>query len=170
LLGPATFGCPSGQNRAYGTSGSPGFGQIQLTLNGALPSVVALAGFGTTTTSWNGLTLPFDLTAMGLPGCTLYSAMTLQVGTTTSGSGSAQYSFPIPPNPLFAGAVLYGQWLVSDTRVNPALPVAVSDAIKFTVGDATQAAMTTVSVADGLQGGSTGFVNVGRGYPVRIGW
>ena len=170
LISPTSVGCPSGQNRAYGVSASPGVGEIQLILNGAPTLTPAVACFGGSATSWNSLPLPYSLAGIGLAGCNIYADLSVQVGATTSSSGSAQYKFAIPANPLFSGAKLYGQWIVSDTRVNPAIPIAMSDGVQYTVGSAAKPAMTTVSAGNGLQGGGSGYVNVGHGYPVRFGW
>lgn len=169
-ISPTSVGCPATFNRAYGVSASPGLGDLELLLQGAPANTPAIASFGTSSTSWNSVPLPFDLGALGLSGCRIYTDLTVQVGTTTTSSGSGEFRFAIPANPLFAGATLYGQWVVVDPRVNPSLNLATSDGIRFKIGNVAQAAMTTVSAQGQLASGTTGYVLVGRGYPVRFGW
>lgn len=163
-------GCPAGQNRAYGVSASPGIGDLVLTLQGAPASTTAIAAFGISATSWGSTPLPFDLTPLGLPGCKVYTDFSAQVGTLTSSSGSSEFRLAVPANPFFAGAVLYGQWVVVDPRVSPTIKLATSDGVRFKVGTSGQVAMSTVSAQGQLASGANGYVLVGRGYPIRFGW
>ena len=169
-ISATSTGCPLGQNRASGVSASPGVGDLELLLQGAPANKPAIASFGTSSTFWNSVPLPLDLTSLGLPTCKVYTDLAVQVGTLTSSSGSAEFRFGIPANPLFAGAVLYGQWVVADSRVNSAINLATSDGLRFKIGNVAQAAMTTVSAQGQFASGTTGYVLVGRGYPVRFGW
>jgi hypothetical protein len=66
-----------------------------------------------------GLPLPLDLSPFGAPGCQLLASLDLQLFLVTDASGNADMSFPIPPNPAFAGWPLRFQTLVLDGVSNP---------------------------------------------------
>ncbi len=65
------------------------------------------------------ITLPFDLTPLGLTGCKLYLAPTIFLTGGSSG-GKATVTLPIPNTPVLLGAPFYNQGLVLDKAANPA--------------------------------------------------
>ncbi len=104
-------------------------------LHGAPPGHVALAAFGLSSTAWNGVPLPIDLSVLGAPGCALLIDQVLTVVGVTSGSGSGggavTFAWPVPPMPRLAGASLFFQALVVDA-VNP-LGITATNALRAVV-------------------------------------
>ena len=75
-----------------------------------------------------------------------------------------------PASASVAGATLYGQWVVQDSRVNPAVNLATSDGLRYTIGTQLPAAMSTVNGSGQFANGATGYVQLNRGYVVQFGW
>ena len=88
-----------------------------------LSAVVSV--LGTSDQSFNGIPLPFDLGAIGAPGCQLRTnlvAMQVVVATTgaaTPGGGTASAPWPIPNDPSLRSGTLYFTNLVLDAAANP---------------------------------------------------
>ncbi|MDP7061441.1 MAG: hypothetical protein QF489_00720 [Planctomycetota bacterium] len=81
---------------------------------------VLLAGFSNTV--WNMppvLNLPFDMTAAGAPGNTLYVAGEYQFNTVADASGNASTLLTIPGIPSLVGQDLFFQWYCLDSLANP---------------------------------------------------
>lgn len=173
LISPTSLGCPAGQNRAEGAAPNPGAGDMEVFLFGAEPNVAAFAYIGVSETSWNGLPLPASLSALGLAGCAIHCDWLVAAPMLTSSAGTAEFRLPVPLNATYAGQNFYAQWVLSDTRVNPAFPFASSDGLKLTIGTQMGGSMfpaSTVSAVGGLANGRTGFVQPGRAPVVRFTW
>ena len=118
---PFGAGCPAGSNRVTGYAPNPGGGDLHLFLHGAPPGKTALACLGTTARNWGGISLPFSLSGMGLPGCFLYTELATFFPLKVSSSGLGAYALPVPGSPELLGGRLLGQFLVLlDGRMNPA--------------------------------------------------
>jgi len=87
-------------------------------------------GFSNTTSVLG--TLPFDLTTLGMPGCTLFVSGDL-VGTLLNWNGMALWEATLPNAPEFVGLPFYLQAGVID-RIN-ALGMVVTNAAEVRVGD-----------------------------------
>lgn len=173
LITPASLGCPAGQNRAQGFAPNPGGGTLDFYLFGAPPGAAAIAYFGASKTSWSGIPLPLDLTANSLPGCFVYTDLTLPFPATTSTAGTGEIRQAVPGDPAFRGATLYGQWLVRDPRVNPSFPYATSDGLAFTLGTElgqSPIAVSTVSGTDMNAQQRVGLLQPGRGAIFQLRW
>ena len=84
------------------------------------PSTVTALLFGTLETgSWQGLTLPFGLQALGAPGCSLSIDPLVLTSKSADAAGSASYPFAIPSYPWLQGQVLRFQGLALDAAANP---------------------------------------------------
>lgn len=88
----------------------------------AIPNnpVILLAGFSNTV--WNMppvLNLPFDMTAAGMPGNTLYASGEYQFTTAADAAGSASYTIGVPNIGSLVGRDLYLQWYCLDALANP---------------------------------------------------
>jgi hypothetical protein len=88
----------------------------------AIPNnpIVLLAGFSNTV--WNMppvLNLPFDMTAAGMPGNTLYAAGEYQFTTAADAAGSGSYLIAVPNIASLVGQDLYFQWYCFDALANP---------------------------------------------------
>jgi hypothetical protein len=174
---PNANGCPPGQNRAQGIAPNPGGGNLEFYLYGAQGNQVAFAALGTNTTQWGSLTLPYSLAPFGLQGCAVYTDLVLPFSRSTDVAGNAELRAAVPADPGLLGARLFGQWVVGDTRVNPAFPIATSDGLQFTLGTTLGQPQVLMSVVSGVGqlaqlpgGGRAGLVQPGRGLIFRLSW
>jgi hypothetical protein len=82
---------------------------------------------GTSSTSWNGLPLPLDLTFLGMPGCLLRVAPDHVHCATTQGipgRGHATFEAVVPNESAVRGTTLFAQWLVlTDPDTEPSFAV-----------------------------------------------
>ena len=162
-VGGSSPGCPSGLNRAAGVAPDPG-GDLEMLLFGPV-QVPAWAMLGVTP-------LRLSLAPNGLPGCFLYTQPLVFIPSSTDSIGLARLTAPVPRTAAAAGQVLYGQWLVTDPSVNPAVGLTSSDGLQFTIGNdlsAQQVAMSVVlNTANPIAG--FGFPVSGRGLVVKLEW
>ena len=65
--------------------------------------------------------MPFNLTPLGLPGCTLYATFEVYPFTTrlTSSQGAASVLLVLPNDRNLVGGRFYNQWLIVDAPANP---------------------------------------------------
>ena len=96
-------------------------GSMTLTVTNAIPNnaAVLLAGFSNTV--WNMppvLNLPFDMTAAGAPGNTLYVAGEYQFSAPIDAAGNGSFSITIPSIASLVGQDLYFQWYCLDPVAN----------------------------------------------------
>lgn len=89
---------------------------FRLTLANAKESSTAFLLVGTSKTDWSGIPLPFDLTPIGMAGCTAYCNDTGigGPGTFTDATGAAFIPILLPYDNSIVGATLYSQWVVLD--------------------------------------------------------
>jgi len=128
--------CPGGPMQApvLGNSGLPQIGtKMSVTLDKARAATGTVLTLGLSNTTWLGLALPFDLTFLGGPGCSLLNSIMLVMPATTSGTGQASMPLAIPNDPMLMGGTFYNQWIVVDPSAN-ALGLAFSDGGKGTMG------------------------------------
>lgn len=107
-------------------------------LDRAAASAPAILLWGTSRSKWGNFTLPLDMSAAGMTGCTLYVAPDFFTHTVTStgkpGTGQARIQFVIPPiNPL-RGLQLYMQWAILDRSTPRPLQWTLSDALIVSIG------------------------------------
>lgn len=112
---------------ALGHSGVPRIGTTFLVrCSRARANAPAIYFFGTSSTSWGSVPLPFRLTPFGAPGCAILASGDLTTVMMTSDVGTAAVSFSVPNIGLFIGYTFYNQFLVLDPTANP-LGLATSD-------------------------------------------
>jgi len=172
-IGDGTLGCPAGENRCEGFAPNPGAGNLEFYLYGGKPSAPAVAYLGGSSTSWMSVPLPLPLGFLQLPTCSIYTDLLVPLPTFTNVGGLASMRVPVPADPALARATLYGQWLLQDDRVNPAVNLATSDGLAFTLGPTVggyQIPMSMVSAANNLARGRSGFVRPGEGLVFRLSW
>ncbi len=87
---------------------------------GSLPAgtLGAFVGAGFSAASWNGVALPYDLTAHGLPGCTLLAAPDVTAFVLALPDG-AHFAFVVPAVPALLGVHVYAQAMATDAAVAP---------------------------------------------------
>ena len=120
-------GCPGSGGtvpliQTGGGSPTVGNGQFSLLLSKALGNTTALLLMGASASSWGGIPLPLDLSALGMPGCFLLVSPDIVFARTTSPAGLASVPVPIPPipSPVLIGAQIHFQWYVVDPGPLPA--------------------------------------------------
>jgi virginiamycin B lyase len=135
-LGKIELGAPMA---SYGTACAGGLGLPRITASG-LPRIgttlalgvantaapLGVLFLGASATTWNGLTLPFDLALIGAPGCFVHAAWSIGVHN----GAPATVPVTVPADILLNGASLYWQWalLGEAGRV-----VVTSDALRTTL-------------------------------------
>lgn len=87
---------------------------------------------GTSRTASGSLTLPFDLTTIGMNGCTLYVSTDDAVALTNR-AGIATWALAIPADVSLYGARIYQQGFVMDPGANP-LGAITTNAGRATIG------------------------------------
>ncbi len=95
-------------------------GSFTLELAQAKPRAVAGILAGLSNTRWNGLNLPFDLAALGAPGCNLLVGLDLMIPTVTGSSGAAALRISVPNDKALIQSVLYWQGMILDPQANRA--------------------------------------------------
>jgi len=131
-----TFGQACGPRGALPRTGSIGVPTLgksyQITVSGAQPSAPTFFALGTSDTQWPPYKLPFDLTILGAPGCSLLCSYNVAIQKMTSNSGTATQTITVPNNPWLIGQSIFNQWIV---RVPfNSLQLAFSDGGKSTFG------------------------------------
>jgi hypothetical protein len=84
---------------------------------GGLPAFLTI---GASSSSFQGIPLPFDLSGIGAPGCSVYNDWTLVVaGMTSPGpAGAVTTVIPIPNDEALAGSTHYSQYLFVSPGAN----------------------------------------------------
>lgn len=99
-----------------GASFTPEVGKpFAINLSRVEPLTSAQLVLGSSATTWNGTPLPLDLTAFGMPGCTLRTSIDAQFVRQAQGishKGWSRFETTIPNDPRLRGATFYAQWLV----------------------------------------------------------
>ena len=86
--------------------------------------------FGTSRSSWAGVPLPFDLSGIGMPGCTIEAAPDVQLQL---GVAPSNWTLPIPNNGWLLGQQVYAQMLALDPGTNP-FGAITSNGLAMTIG------------------------------------
>jgi hypothetical protein len=73
----------------------------------AAPLSVGAVGFSDVL--WNGLPLPFDLGAIGMAGCQLWTDVAITDALTTTAGGTATLAIALPNTPSLVGGAFYAQ-------------------------------------------------------------
>jgi hypothetical protein len=77
--------------------------------------------------------VPFELEFLGLPGCTLYHAPLVALGSRTGATGMASLRLRVIPNTAPIGHRFEAQWINWDPSAN-SFGVSFSDALAFVIG------------------------------------
>jgi hypothetical protein len=85
---------------------------------GGLPALLTI---GTSSTTFQGIPLPFDMAPVGAPGCSLYNnwIAVFATATTPGVTGTATVNVPIPNDPTLAGTTHFSQFLFVSAGANP---------------------------------------------------
>lgn len=123
-----TFGTP------LLTASAPELGKpVALRCANLRPGQQGLFALGVSSTNYQGLPLPLDLTPLGMPGCfARTSAESLLIGTNTN--GVLDTTIPMPTTPATLGFQFFVQAFSQDPLIN-AFGAAASNALALTVGN-----------------------------------
>jgi hypothetical protein len=120
----ATFGagCPGSAGvpaLAAAAGGLPWIGEtFHLQLTRLPPGGVAVLLLGSSRTAWGSLALPFDLSPLGMTGCTLLVSGD-GLRSVQAGTGTATVPLPICDCPDLVGGTFFSQAIVVDPAANP---------------------------------------------------
>ena len=110
---------------------------VQFTGNSFVPTggLPAVLTFGVSSSSLGGVPLPFDLTPLGAPGCSIVNDVIALLGGTTMAdpNGSVLVQVPLPLDPALVGGVFFTQYLFISPAAN-ALGVFTSNGRRNTIG------------------------------------
>ena len=124
-----------GTPNTLGHSGCPDRGNT-LTLNMSVsPTATSpiLLVAGLSDKSWVGIPLPFDLTPLGMSGCSIYTSQSLVFGPFVPAGGLAAHPLPIPASNPLLGARIFFQFLQVEFTLNPPR-LATSDYLTVVIG------------------------------------
>jgi hypothetical protein len=111
--------------------------QINSTVNiqvaQALASSAAVFSIGSSDQTWGPIPLPFDLTNLGAPGCTLLTGQEIPLVVATDVSGSGTLPLPIPNSVALVTTNFYVQAMVIDLKANK-LGLVFTNGLKAFVG------------------------------------
>ena len=165
-------GCPAGANRVSAVAPNPGGGNLSVFLHDAPPATLSLLFLGVSNQDWLGVPLPLSLAPLGLPGCSVLVDQTLAVPLFTEPSGLGSVALPVPGDPSLLSARLFAQFLnAQDPRVNPALPLALSEAAQIQLGAVLGSAapeMSTVTGTFAQANAAGGILATGTGPVVQL--
>lgn len=112
-IGPALirFGSPCPSGGTWTSTGLPQVGSttFALGLQGGVPSAATALLLGLSDLSAFGQSLPWLVS----PSCSLLTSAEIVLLTTSTGTGSASFTLPIPAAPGFSGSIIFGQWIQS---------------------------------------------------------
>ena len=115
-------GCP-GSGRTFpslGITAIPKVGQnLSITVARAPANSNAICFLGFSTTTWMGqIALPFDLTGLGAPGCSVLVDLRAGAALTTDAAGAAALPVSVPNQRSLLGMQFAAQWVVTDPAAN----------------------------------------------------
>jgi hypothetical protein len=107
-----------------------------LEVHNAPPGALVHLAAGASSSSFQGVPLPYDLAGIGAPGCAiLIDHLLVQSGVAVgagSGGGSALFDWPVPNVPALRGTLVYFQAYVVDPAANAA-GITVTQALEATL-------------------------------------
>ena len=101
--------------------------------NAAANSPVILV-IGFSERQWTGLNLPFDLSLLGAPGCSLYISVDRTLPAMSDQAGQATARLRIPDDTGLIGRTYYSQFVAIDPSAN-LLGLTTSNAMIATIGN-----------------------------------
>jgi hypothetical protein len=87
-----------------------------LGLRNAVGGSGAVCLVGTSMTAMGSLTLPFDLSPLGITGCQLHTDILISAGIATGSGGTATFPFPVPSSTVLKGLAVTSQWAFIDSQ------------------------------------------------------
>jgi hypothetical protein len=108
-------------------------GSLDGRILGAAARAPAITFAGISDSAWGGISLPFDLSLLGAPGCAVLASFDLPLAAVlTDSTGEATFTAPIPKDRSLVAATLFLQTVVLDGRSN-ALGISTSAGMAVTL-------------------------------------
>ncbi|MBK8097780.1 MAG: hypothetical protein IPK26_11775 [Planctomycetes bacterium] len=128
-------GCAGSAGTPALSATDPHIGEnVDITCTNLVANQVVWLVQGTSSTSWLGNALPFDLAAFGAPTCFLRVSADIVRDGTSNGTGVYSASLPIAANTGLLGRIFYLQLVANDPPAN-AWDHTVSNALTLTIGN-----------------------------------
>ncbi len=141
--------------------------------NNLLPNAAGFGALGNVGVKgkWGPITLPFDLTPLGAPGCSWNINVLTTVALKANSSGSASWpSITIPNTPVMAGAVFYDHAAFLDAKAN-SLGIVTTWSSKWTVGGgSTPPGSFVYKYRDTTPPSPTGYLRAGAAVGIKFGY
>lgn len=132
-LGPGCAGSSGVPRLASPTGQTPVLGTAFPLEVSQLPMTAAAIGLlGSSSTSFGGTSLPYDLAPLGAPGCLLRVSIDVETGLAASGDPRA-WNIALPGAPWLCGHRIHAQVVVLDTAANAA-GLSLSNALTLVLG------------------------------------
>ena len=126
--------CAGGMPPQLTATGVPSLNStMTVNLTDARPNATALFAFGVSDTNWGALNLPFDLSLLNAPGCSIYASAEFLFFQTTTPMGTQEFKLTIPNDPTLSGFNFYNQYVVDDPSAN-GFGAAFTNGGKATIG------------------------------------
>jgi hypothetical protein len=110
----------TGRVPALSSAGVPEIGtSFDVKLDGAVPNAKTVLVVGASSSTWNGIGLPFDFTPLGAPGCKLLASAQFLLPATADAAGKASITLAVPNLPALVDGLFYNQFYVFDAKANP---------------------------------------------------
>jgi hypothetical protein len=133
ILGAGCSGTHGTPTLLPATGQRPWLGEpFTLELANVPPLAASLLLLGHSKKTWSGVPLPFDLAALGAPGCSVWSSGQVHM-VLLNGAGVARWTVTLCACPELLGQPFFTQGLVPDAAANP-LGLVVSNAIEARFG------------------------------------
>ena len=128
-------------------------------INNTIPAHLA---FGSNTSLWGGLPLPFSLASLGAPGCNVYIDWIATMSNVTNATGQVTFTTQVPNVPSLADQTLLTQVIFLDANAN-GLGAITTNGFNCKIG--TDPGMTRI-YAINSPGGLSGTLDIGFGMSV----
>ncbi len=111
----------SGSTPRHEFVGRPSIGNAAWSMRmvGGVAQAPTFLMLGSNRAVFAGVPLPFDLGAIGMPGCQLYTDRIFTLSTVLDASGAVSVPLPVPNDNTLTGGRLTGQFLVLTIGANP---------------------------------------------------
>lgn len=115
---------------ALGSPGRTAFFYGYAYTSAVVPAYLTL---GASNTQWGSIPLPFSLTGLNAPGCSIYNDVLAVVPGTTTATGNITTTIPVPGLPSLSGQDLYTQYVFLDPAFN-GLGAVTTNGFKCAIG------------------------------------
>lgn len=127
-------GCGS-PSLALAPAARPVMGASGSTVITNAPTTLAAVAMGWSNTFSFPVPLPYDLSGIGMPGCSLLQSFDVPgLGVSPTGASTLHFSYPVPNHPGLVGAHVYLQAYCLAPGANP-LDVVVSNGVDWLIGN-----------------------------------